>query len=289
MDSKISQYPDDVSILDENDVRRKKNNSLTILQNFLRVLLKKGVLTWLVLAVIWSIAALFYPPTFFPGIVQTLVGSQEIILDGTLFQFVLISAARVYTGWLFGLVLGIPVGLFVGRSDIVRELVEPFINFFRFVPAIAFLTLFIMWFGVGEESKVILIMYSTFFIVVINTAAGVISIDKNKIQAARSLGANERQIFFYVIIPAIIPQIFTGVRLGMGSAFTSIVAAEMLAAKEGIGYLIFTSRLYFHTDWIFIGLVTLGFMGFFSDKFLRFIGTVFLKKYGVKTEGNFGK
>lgn len=262
---------------------------LRILQKCIRLLLRKGILTWLVLAVIWSVLSLFYSKSFFPNIWQTIAGSQEIILDGTLFWFMLISLGRVYSGWLFGAILGVPVGLLIGRSNVVRELVEPFINFFRFIPAIAFLTLFIMWFGVGEESKIILIMYSTFFIVVINTATGVLSLDKDKIQAARSLGASEGQIFFYVVIPAVVPHIFTGVRLGMGAAFTSIVAAEMLAAKAGIGYLIFTSRLYFRTDWIFIGLVVLGLMGFFSDKLLRFIGVSALKKYGVKTENNFGK
>jgi NitT/TauT family transport system permease protein len=284
----MKEYTAELAVIDE-PVKPQSGNWLAILQKFIRILLKKGILTWLVLAVVWSVLSLFYSKSFFPNIWQTVAGSQEIILDGTLVWFMLISLGRVYSGWLFGSILGIPVGLLIGRSDVVRELVEPFINFFRFIPAIAFLTLFIMWFGVGEESKIILIMYSTFFIVVINTATGVLSLDKDKIQAARSLGASERQIFFYVIIPAVIPYIFTGIRLGMGSAFTSIVAAEMLAAKAGIGYLIFTSRLYFRTDWIFIGLVMLGLMGFFSDKLLRFIGVSALKKYGVKTETNFGK
>lgn len=244
--------------------------------------LEKGILTWFLLAIIWSISSLFYSGTFFPSILQTIEGSSEIIMDGTLAWFILVSLTRVCLGWFMGIIFGIPVGLLIGRSHIIKKLVEPLINFFRFIPAIAFLTLFIMWFGVGEESKIILILYSTFFIVVINTAAGVLRIDKNKVQAARSLGATERQIFFYVIIPTVIPSIFTGIRLGMGTAFTSIVAAEMLAAKEGIGYLIFTSRLYFRTDWIFTGLVTLGLMGFFVDKLVRFIGRSTLKKYGVK-------
>lgn len=259
------------------------------MQQLVRLLRQKGVLTWLLLAVLWNGVALFYSPSFFPGIGQTVVGSWEIIQDGTLVWFMLISLLRVYSGWLLGSLLAVPVGLLIGRSEVVRELAEPFVNFFRAIPAIAFLTLFIMWFGVGEESKIILILYSTFFIVVINTAAGVLSLGKDKIQAARSLGASEGQIFFHVMIPSVIPHIFTGVRLGLGAAFTSIVAAEMLAAKAGIGYLIFTSRLYFRTDWIFTGLVVLGIMGFLSDKLLRWGGALALKKYGVRNEVNFGE
>jgi NitT/TauT family transport system permease protein len=282
VDLERKEYHAGLSAAKEQQRLEQRRNLRELWQDFIQLLLKKGVLTWLLLAVIWSILSLFYSGSFFPSILQTLTGSWEIVVDGTLAWFVLISLSRVYLGWLVGIVLGVPTGLLIGRNHIIRELIEPFINFFRFIPAIAFLTLFIMWFGIGEKSKIILIMYSTFFIVVINTTAGVLAIDQNKIQAARSLGATELQIFFYVIVPAVIPYIFTGIRLGMGAAFTSIVAAEMLAAKEGIGYLIFTSRLYFRTDWIFIGLVTLGFMGFFSDKLLRFIGVSTLRKYGVK-------
>ena len=256
---------------------------------FFRELRHRGILTWLLLALVWTVVSSFYDESFFPGIRKTLEGSREILLDGTLVKFIGISLARVYAGWLLGIGFAVPVGLLIGRSRAVQELIEPFINFFRFIPAIAFLTLFIMWFGVEEESKIILIMYASFFIVVINTAAGVLGMDKIKVQAARSLGLSERKIFFYVIIPSVVPEIFTGIRLGMGAAFTSIVAAEMLAAKSGIGYLIFTSRLYFRMDWIFIGLVTLGLMGYLSDRLITFVGTHLLRKYGIRQAREFGK
>jgi NitT/TauT family transport system permease protein len=163
----------------------------------------------------------------------------------------------------------------------VRRIFEPFINFFRFVPAIGFLTLFLMWFGVGEESKVAIIIYATMFPVIINTIAGVSGISPITIQVAQSQGASAGQIFFTVTIPASVPYIFTGVRLGLSGAIISIVAAEMLAAQKGIGYLIYTSRLYFRTDWIFVGIITLGLTGYFSDRFLRYFGRTVLKRYGV--------
>jgi NitT/TauT family transport system permease protein len=170
----------------------------------------------------------------------------------------------------------------MGKVRRVRLLLEPFVNFFRFIPALVFVTLFILWLGIGEQSKIALITYTTLFVVTLNTMAGVLAIDENKFRASRSMGATEGQIIWHVIIPATVPYIFNGIRLAMGNSFMAIVGAEMLAAKEGIGYLIWTSRLYLKTDWIFVGLITLGLMGFFMDKVLTNAGSLLLKKYGVK-------
>lgn len=150
------------------------------------------------------------------------------------------------------------------------------------MPAIGFITLFLMWFGVGENSKTALIFYAVIFPVMINTIAGVRAVDQSLVEASRSLGASGRTIFFTVIAPSAIPQIFTGVRLGLSGAIICIVAAEMLAASEGIGYLIYTSRLYYKTDWIFIGIFTLGFLGFLADRVLLFAGRKFLYRFGVR-------
>ncbi len=241
----------------------------------------KGILTWVFLFGIWGVASLYYTVDFLPSPFETITGAKEIILDGTLFQYILISLKRVCFGWGLGMLLAIPGGLIIGRMELLRRIFEPFIDFLRFIPAIGFLTLFLMWFGAGEKSKVILIMYATVFVILINTISGVLSIDKNRIQAARSLGASEVQIIYSVLIPSAIPYIFTGIRLGLGGAFTSIVAAEMLAAKEGIGFLIYTSRLYFRTDWIFVGLLTLGLMGYLSDRLIRLFGKAVLRRYGI--------
>ncbi len=247
----------------------------------------KGILTWLFLFGIWGLASLNYTVDFLPSPIETITGAKEIILDGTLLQYILISSKRVCLGWGLGMLISIPIGLFIGRIELLRRIFEPFIDFLRFIPAIGFLTLFLMWFGAGEKSKVVLIMYATVFVILINTISGVLSIDKNRIQAARSLGASEIQIIYSVLIPSAIPHIFTGIRLGLGGAFTSIVAAEMLAAKEGIGFLIYTSRLYFRTDWIFVGLLTLGLMGYLSDRLIRLFGKVILKRYGIHDNRKF--
>jgi len=248
---------------------------------------EKGILTWIILFSIWGTASLAYTVDFLPSPYETIMGAKEIILDGTLIKFILISSKRVLSGWGLGILFAIPVGLLIGRIELLRRIFEPFIDFLRFIPAIGFLTLFLMWFGAGEESKIILIFYASVFVILINTIVGVLSIDKNRLQAARSLGASEFQILYSVLIPSAIPYIFTGIRLGLGGAFISIVAAEMLAAKEGIGFLIYTSRLYFRTDWIFVGLLTLGLMGYISDRLIRLFGKTVLGRYGINDTKKF--
>jgi len=244
-------------------------------------------MTWILLFGIWGFASLYYTVDFLPSPIETIIGAKEIILDGTLVKFILISSKRVVSGWGLGMLIAIPIGLVIGRIEILRRIFEPFIDFFRFIPAIGFLTLFLMWFGAGEKSKIILIMYATIFVILINTIVGILSIDKCRLQAARSLGASEIQIIYSVLIPSALPHIFTGIRLGLGGAFTSIVAAEMLAAKEGIGFLIYTSRLYFRTDWIFVGLLTLGLMGYISDRLIRLFGKAVLGRYGINDTKKF--
>ena len=184
-------------------------------------------------------------------------------------------------GWGRGILIAVPLGLLIGAFKPFRSLVEPLINFFRFVPAIGFLTLFLMWFGVGEASKTVLITYASVFPIIINTVAAVGAINPTRYQAAESLGASRWQKFLRVTVPGAVPGIFTGVRLGLSAAIISIVGAEMLAADSGLGYLVYTSRLYYRTDWIFVGIVVLGLLDFLADRLLRLLAKKLLKHYGV--------
>lgn len=245
-------------------------------------ILKYGILTWILLVVIWQIGSLFYTDDFLPGPLTTFAGAGKLLQSGDLQMDILISIKRVLKGWALGLCFAIPVGLCIGTFKRVGWILEPFLNFFRFVPAIGFITLFLMWFGVGEESKTALIFYAVIFPVTINTIAGVRSVDHALVEASESLGGSKIRVFFTVILPSAIPNIFTGIRLGLSGAIICIVAAEMLAASEGIGYLIYTSRLYYKTDWIFIGIFTLGIVGFVADRLLLLFGKKVLYRFGVR-------
>ena len=146
----------------------------------------------------------------------------------------------------------------MGSFRPVRKLLEPYTEFLRFIPSVAMITVAVIWFGIGEASKIFLIIYTTIFIVILNTAAGVSAIAPNKIRAAQSLGATRAQIFFHVALPATVPYILTGMRLAMANSFTTIVAAELIAANDGLGKMLWDGRLFMLVDEIFVSLVTPG-------------------------------
>lgn len=250
-------------------------------KNIGKLFLKSGIIGWIFILLAWQIASFFSDPMFLPSPLLTFKGAIEIASDGTLFVYMIYSFARVLAGWTVGLLVAVPIGLLIGTNVWVRTILEPIINFVRFIPPLAFITLFMLWFGIGEQSKVFLIVYATFFVITINTLTGVLSISNDKIRSAQSMGASKLQTLIHVIIPATVPYIFTGAKLAMGSSFMAIVGAEMVAANEGIGFMIWNARLYFKTDWIFVGLVVLGLMGFIMDRLFAYAGRKLLVRYKV--------
>ena len=218
----------------------------------------------------WFILASRTTPLFFPAPILVLRAFIEMIRDGSLWGHIQISFFRILGGWAIGSGLGIPLGLLMGDSRFFKNLLNPYIEFFRFIPPISFVTLSLIWFGMGETSKIVLIIYTTIFIVTVNTIAGVMSVNPIHEQAARCLGANRLKIFTKVIFPSTIPFLLTGMRLAMGNSFMTIVSAEMIAAEKGLGFLIFTSRLFMQTERIFVGIVSLGMLGFVVDSVFRF-------------------
>lgn len=233
--------------------------------------------------IVWNLLAWWVDkPAFLPSPRATLNGAIELLKNGELLASVAASFSRVVMGFTIGTCIGIPLGLCMGKSQVIRAFVDPYVEFFRFIPPIAFVTLAVIWFGLGETSKVVLIIYTTVFMVAINTMIGVLGIDPDKHFAALCLGASERQVFFHVTIPAVVPNIVTGMKIAMGNSFMTVVSAEMVAAKSGIGFLIFNSRLFLLTEWIFVGIITLGLMGFVSDRALRIVANKLLSRYAVK-------
>ena len=193
----------------------------------------------------------------------------ELAQDGTLWENASISLQRIALGFFFGSLIGIPLGLAIGSFGLVRRMLEPYTEFLRFIPATALITVAVIWFGIGEGSKIFLIIYTTVFIVIINTAAGVSAVAPNKIRAARSLGASRAQVFCFVALPATVPYILTGMRLAMGNSFVTIIAAELVAANAGLGKMIWDARLYMLVDQIFVALLVLGLLGFTADRLFR--------------------
>lgn len=230
----------------------------------------------------WQFAAWYMGPTLIASPETTLTAAIELTRDGTLIDYTWDSLRRIGIGWSIGIVVGAPLGILMARVRIIRLLLDPYIEFFRFIPPIAFVTLAIAWFGIGETSKIVLIIYTSIFIVTINTIAGVMSITDSKLLAAASLGANKRQTFVSVVLPSTVPHIVTGARLALGNSFLTIVSAEMVAANSGLGALIWSSRNFGRIDWIFVGIIALGIVGFLFDRAIRIFARTALSRYDVK-------
>lgn len=246
----------------------------------------KTLATWgisLLLGVaLWSLLAWWFGPLVLASPLDTVEALIELADRGTLWGSIWASTQRILIGWVAGVVVGAPIGILMGRITIIRNLLDPYVEFFRFVPPIAFVTLTIVWFGIGELSKVSLIFYTSVFMVVVSTIAATVSIHQNRVLAAVNLGANRVQLLRTIVLPSAVPGIVTGARLAMGNSFLTIVSAEIVAANEGLGALIWSARNYGRIDWIFAGILVLGTLGFLFDRVLRVATSKLLGKYGVK-------
>jgi NitT/TauT family transport system permease protein len=235
---------------------------------------------FLLLFLVWHLAAtslvrsaLFPPP--WPVLERAVV----LVEEGILQEQVWASLRRIMQGFLIGSLAGIPIGLAIGSFRPVRALLEPWTEFFRFIPAVAMITVSVIWFGIGEESKVFLIAYTTIFVVIISTAAGVGAVGKDKIRAAQCLGASRLQVFALVALPATVPYILTGMRLAMANSFVTIVAAELVASNDGLGKMLWDARLFMQVEDIFVALVALGLLGFCTDRLFRLLIRAFAGRF----------
>ena len=245
-------------------------------------------LTWLVLRLLpfvvmvflWDFASrAFDVPVLFPGPLSTWDKAIQLIADGQLQADILISLWRITVGFVVGSLLGMTLGLMMGLSRPIADTLGPFVHTLRFIGPIAWISAVMMWFGLGETSKVILIVYTTTFVVLISTMIGVMTIHPNKLRAARVFGARGFRLFAHVTLPAALPHVLTGARLAMMNSFMTIIAAEMVAAREGLGFLIFNSRQWMEVDAIFVGMITLGLLGLLADRLMALLTRVLFRRF----------
>jgi ABC-type nitrate/sulfonate/bicarbonate transport system permease component len=214
----------------------------------------------------WALFARYFAfPDLVPSPWNTFGAGAHMLSDGSLLAHVGVSLERVLVGYAAGCFAGVLIGALMGRIWIVGQLADPLLQLMRPISPVALVPLSIIWFGIGDLSRYFIIFYGVVIIMIINTAAGVAATPNIRLNAARCLGAKRWQIFRRVIIPSAVPYILTGMRVALGFAFMGIVAAEMIAAQSGIGYLIMQSRMLLRTDIMFVGLVTLGIVGALID------------------------
>ena len=233
-----------------------------------------------IVLVAWQVASTaFDVPVLFPSPLAAARKGIALIREGRLQADIAISLWRILTGFVVGSVLGAALGLLMGSSRLVADMLAPYVNFLRFVASIAWIPAVMLWFGIGEASKIMLIVYTTTFVVLLNTMAGVVNVHPTKIRAARCFGASPAQIFIWVTLPATLGYILTGMRLAMTNSFMTVVSAEMVAAESGIGFLIFNSRQWMETDAIFVGMFTLGVLGLLTDRLMQALIRTFLWRF----------
>ncbi|WP_306208334.1 ABC transporter permease [Actinoplanes sp. RD1] len=232
-----------------------------------RMLLLNAVSVVLGIGVWWALSLAGFD---IPAPPEVLKRYGELIADGTLITDIGASLRRVLVGFVLGVALAIPVGFGMGWYGWVRGLVEPWVQFFRTIPPLAIIPLAVVLMGIEETPKIFVIFLASFLACVISTFQGVVNVDRTLINAARVLGANDRVIFARVVVPASTPFILVGMRVGLGSSWATLVAAELIAAQEGLGYRMQSAQLYYDLPTIFVGLITIGILGLLMDRILLF-------------------
>jgi NitT/TauT family transport system permease protein/taurine transport system permease protein len=229
---------------------------------------------------IWQLfSSVLFNPFLIPPPSEVFRTAIPMLASGEIFADIGISMSRILVGFLSGSAAAIVTGVLLGRIRLLHDLLDPIIELLRYLSPTAMIPIAVIWFGIGELSKYFLIFWGTFFIVLINTTAGVWRAPIARQRAAECLGASQMQIFTLVVIPSAIPYIVTGMRVAMASSFMSIIPAEILAADSGIGYLLQKSSMLLQTNRIFVALVTICVLGFVVDRVFRFLADRVLARY----------
>lgn len=227
------------------------------------------------LAVWWAVAAqqwispLFLPP---PGqVLEKLIAiaGPQGFMDATLWQHLGASLTRILVALLAAVIIGVPVGIAMGLSPTVRGILDPLIELYRPVPPLAYLPLMVIWFGIGETLKILLIYLAIFAPVAMSALAGVKSAQQVRIRAAQSLGASRAQVLLFVILPGALPEILTGLRIGLGVGWSTLVAAELIAATRGLGFMVQSAGEFLATDVVLAGIAVIAAIAFGLELGLR--------------------
>jgi taurine transport system permease protein len=236
-----------------------------------------SVVTTVVLVAIWFLITNmgWIKPLFLPtpqAVWEKFVlAATEGVANSTLLQHTAASLMRVFGAFLLCCVTAIPIGILMGTNRVMRGIFDPPIEFYRPLPPLAYLPLMIIWFGIGELSKILLIFLAVFAPMAISARAGVRSVSIEQIHAAYAMGASRFQIIWHVVLPSATPEILTGMRIGIGFGWTTLVAAEMVAATRGLGFMVLNAAQYLQSDTVIMGIIVIGLFAFAFDLLMRYV------------------
>jgi len=235
------------------------------------------LITLVVLLLTWQLIAASgrVPAYFVPTPVRTWLAFTDLVARGyrghSLLEHLGASLLRVLVAFLGSALIGIPLGLGIGASRRLAAMINPLIEFYRPLPPLAYYTLLVIWLGIGDASKIALLLLAGLPPVVIATASAVRGVRSDYVHGARSLGATRAQVFRHVILPASLPEIFTGLRVSIGFTYTTLVAAEMVAGVNGVGWMVLDASKFLQSDVIFVGIILMGVTGLGLDAAMRLI------------------
>ncbi|MBO8165138.1 MAG: ABC transporter permease [Brevibacillus sp.] len=232
-----------------------------------------GITTFLLLLAIWSVLSYggFVNPLFLPSPGQIVRTAVDMFQSGDILGDIGISFSRVALGFLLAALIGVPLGILMGTLRIVEGAFEPIIGFIRYMPASAFIPLFILWIGLGESEKMAVIFFGTFFQLTLMVMDVTKNVQTELIEVSYTLGANRFQLFSRVILPASLPGIVDTLRITFGWAWTYLVVAELVGASDGLGYMIMQASRFLKPDKVIIGIIIIGLLGLLMDLLFKAI------------------
>lgn len=240
---------------------------------------KLTITTVIVIFVAWYLitATGAFSETIIPSPESVWESFIDVLLNGYKGNSLLVhlgtSMKRLVIAYLLVVVTAVPLGLLSGYNSKIRAILEPVVEFYRPLPPLAYYTILVLWMGIDESSKLALLFLAGFAPVYIACVSGVVRIKEDYVNGARTLGASKSQIFFYVIFPAALADVFTGLRTALGVEYTTLVAAEMVAATAGMGWLVLDASNYLRSDTVFMGVIIMGITGIVLDRIIRLIET----------------
>ncbi|MFG1401409.1 ABC transporter permease [Xanthobacter sediminis] len=232
-----------------------------------------GIVVWVIVVAAWWLVShsSVVPAMFLPSPEKVWAAGSRLMADGSLFVHTLASLEVVMLGFAISSVLAIPVGLWMGSYRAVQAVLEPLVNFVRYLPVTAFVPLLILWIGIGIQQRVSVIILGTFFQQVVMIADSARAVPRDLVNASYTLGTKRSEVVWHVIFPAALPEILDTLRVTLGWAWSYLVVAELVAASSGLGYITIKAMRGFQVDVIFMAIATIGVLGLLSDLFFRFL------------------
>lgn len=257
----MAHHPPLITILLSRDLKPQE----PIPRSHYLTLVGLSLLTIFTLWAVLSYGGFVQPAYFLPTPTQVLITAWRMLLDGSLIENAQASIFVIVVGWALAAALAVPLGILMGSFKFFEALFEPIVDFIRYLPVSAMIPLLILYIGLGSEEKIAVIFIGTFFQLILLIADVAAHVPKDLLDSAYTLGASRLRVITHVLVPATLPGVIDNLRITIGWAWTYLVVAELVAAEKGLGIMILESQRGLRTDKIFVGLITIGLLGFFSD------------------------